>query len=153
MRIDVFPVGIETAGFAKLAQRSARSAFVQHVQDSLSGRVQIIGVDRLDYTKGLPERLQAFRNAIERFPELREQVILFQLTVPSREGVPEYQALKARVERRVGRAVGHEVSWRRRSMASAHGMEGAAPAVSTASEAAALARRIAAGISRPAARP
>jgi trehalose-6-phosphate synthase len=62
----------------------------------------VIGVDRLDYTKGLIERLQAFRNALQRYPELREQVILFQLVVPSREGVPGYQYLKRDVERLVG---------------------------------------------------
>ena len=62
----------------------------------------VVGVDRLDYTKGIPERLMAFRNAIERFPELREKVILFQVTVPSREGVAEYQTLKGRIEQLVG---------------------------------------------------
>jgi trehalose 6-phosphate synthase len=62
----------------------------------------VLGVDRLDYTKGLPERLEAFRNALQRYPDLREKVILMQYVVPSREGVPEYQALKATVERLVG---------------------------------------------------
>ncbi len=62
----------------------------------------ILGVDRLDYTKGLIERLEAFRNALERYPELREKVLFFQFVVPSREGVPEYQSLKARIDRLVG---------------------------------------------------
>jgi trehalose 6-phosphate synthase len=62
----------------------------------------VVGVDRLDYTKGLIERLQSFRNALERHPELREQAVLFQVVVPSREGVAEYQALKAEIERLVG---------------------------------------------------
>ncbi len=60
MRIDVFPVGIETAAFARLAQRSESSNFMRDVRESLSGRVQIIGVDRLDYTKGLHLRMAAF---------------------------------------------------------------------------------------------
>jgi trehalose 6-phosphate synthase len=66
----------------------------------------ILGVDRLDYTKGLPERLKAFRNALKRFRELRERVLLFQVVIPSREAVPEYQALKAEVERLVGESNG-----------------------------------------------
>jgi trehalose 6-phosphate synthase len=66
----------------------------------------VLGVDRLDYTKGLPERLLAFANALERFPELREAVILLQLVVPSRENVPEYQALKDRLDQLVGQING-----------------------------------------------
>ncbi len=62
----------------------------------------IVGVDRLDYTKGLPERIAAFRNALQRYPELREKVILFQVVVPSREGVAEYQTLKGHIEQLVG---------------------------------------------------
>ncbi|MBV8203145.1 MAG: trehalose-6-phosphate synthase, partial [Acidobacteria bacterium] len=62
----------------------------------------VVGVDRLDYTKGLPERLQAFRNALQRFPELRERALLMQIVVPSREAVAEYQALKGEVEQLAG---------------------------------------------------
>ena len=61
MRIDVFPVGIETADFARLAQRSQRMPFVQNVLESLAGRALIIGVDRLDYSKGIAHRLCGIR--------------------------------------------------------------------------------------------
>jgi trehalose 6-phosphate synthase len=102
VQIGTFPIGIAARSY----EETARSAEVARRIEDLRGKlgpVQIvIGVDRLDYTKGLPERLAAFRNALERYPDLREQVILFQVVVPSREGVPEYQALKAHIERLVG---------------------------------------------------
>jgi trehalose 6-phosphate synthase len=102
VRVGAFPIGIDYRSF----EESARSSEVAQRMEELRGRIGplrlIIGVDRLDYTKGLIERLEAFRNALQRYPEIREQVLLFQMVVPSREAVPEYQSLKANVERLVG---------------------------------------------------
>jgi trehalose 6-phosphate synthase len=102
IKVGAFPIGIDFKGFEEYAQ----SGEVAHRVEELRGRIGsfqlIVGVDRLDYTKGLIERLEAFRNALERYPELREKVLFFQMVVPSREGVPEYQALKAHIERLVG---------------------------------------------------
>ena len=102
VRVGAFPIGIDFNSF----DESARSEDVANRMEELRTRMGpaqfIIGVDRLDYTKGLIERLQSFRNALERHPELREQAVLFQVVVPSREGVPEYQTLKAEIERLVG---------------------------------------------------
>jgi trehalose 6-phosphate synthase/phosphatase len=102
MRVGAFPIGIDYRAF----EETARSEDVEQRVAELKGKIGryelIVGVDRLDYTKGLPERLRAFRNALERYPELREQAVLFQIVVPSREGVPEYQTLKAEVEQLVG---------------------------------------------------
>ena len=64
VRIGTFPVGVETAEFERLARRSVRSPFVREVIDSLAGRAMIIGVDRLDYSKGIALRMEAF----ERLP-------------------------------------------------------------------------------------
>jgi trehalose 6-phosphate synthase/phosphatase len=66
-----------------------------------AGGPLLVGVDRLDYTKGIPERLAAFARLLERRPDLRGRVRLAQLAVPSREDVPAYRALRADVERRV----------------------------------------------------
>ena len=63
MRIDVFPVSIETAAFARLAQRALRLPYVKRVIDSLSGRALIIGLYRLDYSKGIAQRLFAFERS------------------------------------------------------------------------------------------
>ena len=68
IRIDVFPVGIETAAFAELAQRSVGLPFVKRVIKSLAGRALVIGVDRLDYSKGIAHRLSAFELFLRRQP-------------------------------------------------------------------------------------
>ena len=58
----------------------------------------VLGVDRMDYTKGIPERLQSFRMLLEKYPELRRQVTLVQIVVPSRSDIPKYQDLRQQVE-------------------------------------------------------
>ena len=62
----------------------------------------MLGSDRLDYSKGIPERLRAFRNALERYPELRGRVVLIQVVVPSRVEIPRYHEFKQRIDRLVG---------------------------------------------------
>ncbi|HBZ54920.1 MAG TPA: trehalose-6-phosphate synthase, partial [Syntrophobacteraceae bacterium] len=73
----------------------------------------ILGVDRLDYTKGIPRRLISFANALERFPEMRGKVTLIQVVVPSRRDVNHYEALKQEIERLVGEINGHysQLGW------------------------------------------
>jgi trehalose 6-phosphate synthase/phosphatase len=66
----------------------------------------VLGVDRLDYTKGLPERIHAFERFLEIHPEHLERVVLLQIAEPSREQVPEYQRLKREVDELVGRVNG-----------------------------------------------
>src|SRR6185312_16361480 len=84
VRVDAFPVGIETEAFAKAARRAVKSAFVQNVIDSLNGRAQIIGVDRLDYSKGLNLRLEAFDHFLRNHPDWRGKVTYLQITPKSR---------------------------------------------------------------------
>jgi trehalose 6-phosphate synthase len=67
VRVDAFPVGIETESFARMAPRAMRSSFVQNVLGSLAGRAMIIGVDRLDYSKGLNLRLDAYEHFLRAF--------------------------------------------------------------------------------------
>ena len=62
----------------------------------------MLGVDRLDYTKGIPERIRAFVRLLELHPEHRERVVLLQIAEPSRGEVPEYQRLKREVDELVG---------------------------------------------------
>jgi len=73
----------------------------------------IVGADRLDYTKGIPERIEAVERLLELHPEHRERVVLLQVSVPSRAQVPEYRALKARIDEVVGRVNGRfaTASW------------------------------------------
>ena len=100
--VGAFPIGIDYGAYEQTARSEEVARRSADLRARIGEREIVLGVDRLDYTKGLPERLEAFRNALARYPELRERVILMQIVVPSREGVPEYQALKGRVEQLVG---------------------------------------------------
>jgi trehalose 6-phosphate synthase len=102
MRIGVFPVGIETAAFARLAHRSERLPFVQLVLKSLVGRALIIGVDRLDYSKGIAHRLSAFERFLHTQPDWRGKVTYLQIAPKSRTDIPEY----ADMEQAIGAAAG-----------------------------------------------
>ncbi len=77
VQVGTFPVGVETEAFARLARRAVETAFVREVLDSLSGRAMIIGVDRLDYSKGIPERMNAFERFLTNFPGLARQGHVF----------------------------------------------------------------------------
>jgi trehalose 6-phosphate synthase len=113
VRVGVFPISIDFQEFAGLAdsQDVAEKAWLIH--ESHPNRKIMLGVDRLDYTKGIPERLLAFANALERYPELRGQISLIQVVVPSRREVEEYEALKQEIEQLVGQINGQfaDMSW------------------------------------------
>ena len=102
IHVGSFPIGIDYSQYEEGARSEEVTARMLDLRGKLGPFELIVGVDRLDYTKGLIERLEAFRDALRRFKELREKVILFQVVVPSREGVPEYQALKATLDQLVG---------------------------------------------------
>ncbi|MBA3455801.1 MAG: trehalose-phosphatase [Deltaproteobacteria bacterium] len=111
-RVRVIPVGIDPDRFADAALRTA-SADLGSVERMLGGRKLILGVDRLDYSKGIPERLESFARLLEKYPEWRNQVSLIQVSVPTRSEVPEYAELRSRVEALVGRINGAygEADW------------------------------------------
>ena len=106
VRVGVFPVSVDFAGFAGAAATDAVSERVAGLRSEFLGRTVILGVDRLDYSKGIPHKLAGYRLALERYPELRERVTLVQLVVPSREDIPEYDRMKEEIERLVGRIQG-----------------------------------------------
>ncbi|MBI2714744.1 MAG: trehalose-6-phosphate synthase [Rhizobiales bacterium] len=113
VQIGTFPVGVETEGLARLARRAIESEFVREVLDSLSGRAMIIGVDRLDYSKGLPERMNAYERFLTNFPDWRGKVTYLQITPHSRAEIPEYSDIGRLVGETVGRINGTfgEASW------------------------------------------
>jgi trehalose 6-phosphate synthase len=102
----VFPIGIDFEEFAGGAASSAVEQQVTELRQSYAGQQIILGVDRLDYTKGIPYRLRSFGRALERYPELHRKITLVQIVVPSRESVPEYQNLKGEIERLVAQING-----------------------------------------------
>lgn len=102
LRAGAFPVGVDYHGFAERAAEPEVEARVAALRQAFQKRRLILGVDHMDRTLGIPEKLQAFALALERHPELREKVTLVQVVVPSRENVPGHAALRAEVERLVG---------------------------------------------------
>ena len=113
LRVDAFPVGIETDHFAKTARRAVKSSFVQNVVGSLNGRPQIIGVDRLDYTKGLNLRLDAYEQFLRAYADWRGKVTYLQITPKSRSEIREYVEMERMVGESAGRINGTfgEADW------------------------------------------
>jgi trehalose 6-phosphate synthase len=105
-RLGAFPIGIDHKRLAATARGQAVTDRAWYIHEDLPNRKLILGVDRLDYTKGIPQRILALANALERYPALRQKVTFIQVVVPSREEVPEYQELRAEVERLVGQVNG-----------------------------------------------
>ena len=104
VRLGVFPMGIDAARFSRLAESPEVVASAEgHRKD---GAQLLVGIDRLDYTKGISRRLAAFETLLVRHPELREKVRLVQVAVPSRENVGAYRELRDEVEAMVGRLQG-----------------------------------------------
>ncbi len=106
LRIGSFPISIDFNEFANLAKTREVAEQAWYIHEDLPHQQIILGVDRLDYTKGIPEKFKAFRNALRRFPELMEKVVLIQVLVPSRRAIPEYEDLKIEIERLVGKING-----------------------------------------------
>ncbi len=102
VRLGSFPISIDFNMFMRHSAKKEVTEKANQIRESLSGRQLILGMDRLDYTKGIISRLKAFQNALERYPDLQSKVTLVQVVVPSREEVPKYNALKREIEQLVG---------------------------------------------------
>ena len=102
IRVGHFPIGIDFDSFEKGARSDSVEQKAQRLRDTFPGCQLILGSDRLDYSKGIPERLRAFRTALERHPELSGRVVLIQIVVPSRVEIPRYHEFKQRIDRLVG---------------------------------------------------
>jgi len=113
MRAFADPIGIDAKSFAQEAERAAADKLVQRVGGSLSGRALAIGVDRMDYSKGLPHRFEAYARLLEKHPEHRRRVHFLQICPRSREEVDEYRRLRAELDRLTGRINGRfsEFDW------------------------------------------
>ncbi|HEY6493145.1 MAG TPA: trehalose-6-phosphate synthase [Trebonia sp.] len=100
------PISIDAGQFAALAADPEVKQGIQGLEEQFSGRTLLLGVDRLDYTKGIIERLLAIEMLLERNPEMRTSLAFLQLAVPSRDDVREYRQLRSTVEQHVGRING-----------------------------------------------
>ena len=102
-RLEALPIGIAPDEFASLLREDAdTAAALARYRQRFQGWKVLLAVDRLDYTKGLPQRLRAYRRLLERAPHLRGQVVLVQVAVPSRENIAEYTNLRRAVNGLVG---------------------------------------------------
>lgn len=112
-RVRVIPVGIDPDRFAESAVLDQTNSDLGQFEAMYGNRRLILGVDRLDYSKGIPERLEAFARLLERYPEWRGKVSFVQVSVPTRSDVSEYAELRSRVESLVGRINGAygEADW------------------------------------------
>ncbi len=113
VRIGAFPVGIETAEYAAISAEAIRSDFTRDVHGSLLGRKLFVGVDRLDYSKGIVHRIEGYRHFLETEPRWRSKVTLLQVTPKSREEIPEYEDMSQDVNQLVGAVNGRfgEADW------------------------------------------
>ena len=107
------PIGIDTKSFSHMAEVASRSAVLKQLKNSLTGRAMIIGVDRLDYTKGLVERFEAFDRLLSNYPEHRKNTTLMQIAPLSRTDVPEYSEIRRELEEASGHINGQfaEFNW------------------------------------------
>jgi len=101
-RSAAFPISIDTERVAKQAANAVRSAASERLRGSLEGRELALGIDRLDYSKGLPKRFEAFGRFLATHPQWRSKVSFLQIAPPSRQDVPEYRELRTRLERTAG---------------------------------------------------
>jgi trehalose 6-phosphate synthase len=105
-KVGAFPLGIAFDEFRKLSMSAPVRARARRIHKSLRTPIVVLGVDRLDYTKGIEERLRGFERFLDIHPEYRGKITLVLIAVPSRTRVAEYAALKRRIDELVGRMVG-----------------------------------------------
>ncbi len=102
VRVGTFPIGIDFNEFSKQAASQEVAQRMRQIHEELPNRQIVLGVDRLDYTKGIPQRMKAFRDLLRRYPDLIQRINLVLVVVPSRVGIPKYDALKTDIERLAG---------------------------------------------------
>ncbi|MHB8375907.1 MAG: bifunctional alpha,alpha-trehalose-phosphate synthase (UDP-forming)/trehalose-phosphatase [Dehalococcoidia bacterium] len=103
VRLGVFPMGVDAARWANCGDSPEVAHEVASLREEADGRQIIVGIDRLDYTKGIPHRLVALDRLFGDHPELCDRVRVVQVTVPSREHVEQYVEFKRRIDELVGR--------------------------------------------------
>lgn len=111
--VDAFPMGIDYDKYANLAASEQVQAIEAEFRQAISNRKVILSVDRLDYSKGIPQRLRAFELFLKDKPEFHGKVSLVMIVVPSRDQVEKYKKLKEEIDEMVGRINGlyRTMSW------------------------------------------
>jgi len=102
IRADVFPMGIDYEEYSSYARDWRVQREISKLREKSGNCKIILSIDRMDYTKGIPQRLEAFSLFLERNPQYKENLILFLVVVPSRTKVEHYAALKKQIDELVG---------------------------------------------------
>lgn len=113
IRVDVFPMGIDYEGYAQAAERPEVQRDVDKLRKKIGETKIILSIDRLDYSKGIPQRLEAFDTFLKKNPGYKEKVTLVLVAVPSRTQVEHYKALKREVDELIGKINGEHgtIGW------------------------------------------
>ncbi|RYD92223.1 MAG: bifunctional alpha,alpha-trehalose-phosphate synthase (UDP-forming)/trehalose-phosphatase, partial [Sphingobacteriales bacterium] len=100
--VESFPMGIDNEKYAALTRNEKVIEEANYLKETFKGRRLMLSIDRLDYSKGILQRLQAFELLLETHPEYIEHVVLHMIIVPSRDTVQQYKELKENIDRKVG---------------------------------------------------
>jgi len=99
---EAFPMGIDFDKFSSLTQNRIVKKEIRSLRDNFKKNKIILSVDRLDYSKGILQRLAAFELLLEVYPKYIGKVVLYMIVVPSRDSVPQYKKLKDDIDKKVG---------------------------------------------------
>ncbi|KAK6157498.1 hypothetical protein DH2020_011746 [Rehmannia glutinosa] len=105
-RVAAFPIGIDSQRFTRALEVPQVQEHIKELKERFAGRKVMLGVDRLDMIKGIPQKILAFEKFLEENPDWHDKVVLLQIAVPTRTDVPEYQKLTSQVHEIVGRING-----------------------------------------------
>jgi trehalose 6-phosphate synthase len=113
LRAQAFPIGIDVDEFRRLGEGAESMDTYENMREQYAKRCVLVGVDRLDYSKGLPQRMQAFNELLQRYPENRLSATLIQIASPSRESVYAYSQIRDQLEHLCGSINGEygELDW------------------------------------------
>lgn len=102
INVDAFPMGIDYDKFEQAALSPKTKGYVKKFKKTLGDQKLLITIDRLDYSKGIPNRIKVFERLLDEHPEYRGKVSMIMVVVPSRDQVKSYQALKEEIDTLVG---------------------------------------------------
>ncbi|MEM7705983.1 MAG: alpha,alpha-trehalose-phosphate synthase (UDP-forming) [Pseudomonadota bacterium] len=113
LKADVFPIGIDVDELQDLSLAAQSMSQVRSLVRSLAGRDLMIGVDRLDYSKALTQRLRSYERLLEKYPNTQSNLTYLQIAPPTRTGVRAYEEIRAELEQASGRINGRfaEADW------------------------------------------
>ncbi|MBS1533048.1 MAG: bifunctional alpha,alpha-trehalose-phosphate synthase (UDP-forming)/trehalose-phosphatase [Bacteroidetes bacterium] len=99
---EAFPIGIDDKKYTSLPSEPEVKKNIRLIKDTFGKQKLVLSVDRLDYSKGILQRLQAFEYLLEHYPEAKEKITFYMIVVPSRDTVPQYAHLREQIDKQVG---------------------------------------------------